>query len=83
MEVTNEITISIHQIFLVNLNFSDAFKFKIKVTIMEAKAKIPTIKQKGINLGYCFVTGGPSREIATLIPNKFIMHSNPMLRKVA
>ena len=81
--MTNAIIISVIQIFLVNSNFSNAFKFKIKVTIMAANATIPAVQQNGINLGYCFVTGGPSRDIAIAIPNKFSRHSRARLKKIA
>ena len=81
--MTNVIIISVTQCVLVNTNFSDAFKFKMKVTIMEAIAKIHTIKQNGKNLGYCSITVGPSREIAMAVPDKTSKHSSPRLKKIA
>ena len=47
-----------------------------------ARAKIPTIKQNGTNLGYCFVTDDSSRAIAIEIPSKFNKHSRPRLKKL-
>ena len=51
--------------------------------IKAANAKKPTIKQNGINLGYCFVTDDPSSVIAIEIPSKFNKHSRPRLKTIA
>ena len=83
MDKTNATIYSKIQADFVKRYFLDALIFRKSIAIKPRKATKPRTMQKGINLGYCFVTEEPSSAIAMTIPDKFKRHSIPRLKREA